>query len=73
VGSFQIGNTDGEGINVREAPGIDSPRVGSLAEGDVVDALGGPVEADGRLWRRVSALDGTEGWVLDDVLVPVDE
>jgi hypothetical protein len=73
AGWFEIANTDGEGVNVREAPRVDSPRVGALAEGDVVDAFGGPVEADGRLWRRISALDGTEGWVLDDVLVPIDD
>lgn len=53
-------------LALRKAPGLDQPKIGSLAGGTVVEVLEGPVETQGKegiipWWRvRVGSL---EGWV----------
>ncbi|MCX7623551.1 MAG: SH3 domain-containing protein [Thermomicrobium sp.] len=64
----QVAGTNGDGVNVRSAPGRDAERVGGLPEGARVTILEGPQSAsDGSLWYKVQA-PGLEGWVLADYL-----
>lgn len=53
-------------LNVREAPGLDATRVGSVsygARGFVIDSS--PYWSDGYWWWRVQFRNGPEGWVAD--------
>jgi hypothetical protein len=52
----QIVATTVEGLSVREAPGLDAERLGSLESGALSFVVDGPSEADGHRWYLVSAL-----------------
>ena len=52
----QIVATTVEGLSVREAPGLDAERLGSLEPGALSFVVDGPSEADGHHWYLVSAL-----------------
>lgn len=52
-------------VNVREGPGRNFARVGSVRPGDTVPVLGR--NADGT-WIQIRLEDGTEGWVLADLI-----
>jgi Bacterial SH3 domain len=58
---FRVFNTNGLGVHLRDAPSTAGNVVGSLAEGAIVNG-------DQHAWRRVTAPDGTVGWVADDFL-----
>lgn len=45
-----------EGLLVRDAPGIDAARLGTLASGTIGFVAAGPTEADGFPWYAVSAM-----------------
>ncbi len=55
-----VTGTEGSGVNVRAEPDANSPRVGGLPDGAVV-------QADEHAWRYVRA-SGIEGWVADEYL-----
>jgi cell wall-associated NlpC family hydrolase len=68
----QVAYTNGDGVNVREAPGFGAGILTTLHEGVAVTIVDGPVVADdGTGWFLVSTVwdDYTiEGWVLADYL-----
>jgi hypothetical protein len=64
-----------QGLNLRIAPGIDSPRLGSLLSGTYVTPTGETApDAGGRAWIEVSGrtADGSTraGWVAADLTAP---
>ncbi len=76
VGGYAVvEGTDGAGLSMRAGPGRNNARLG-LAEEDAavkMELLEGPTEdANGEdyIWWFVRHPDGTEGWVVQDFLVP---
>jgi len=65
----QVGNTDGQGANIRSEPGSAGKVLKTLPEGAAVEALGPEREADGRLWRQVRDSAGVTGWIVASALV----
>jgi SH3-like domain-containing protein len=55
------------GLNLRESPSTASAVLASLHEGDVVDVVAGPREAEGRAWLQVRTGPLT-GWVIADAI-----
>ena len=80
-----VGDTDGQGVNLREEPGRFGTFVTVLAEGTVLVVLPAepedeqyPAEADGHLWyrMRVIAEEGEEpfqGWSASDFFAVVEQ
>ena len=60
-----------QGIVIREEPG--GTVIGFLAENAVVQAMSTPEEFDGNLWIQILTEDGTEGWVMYDLLTAPTE
>ncbi len=56
-----VWHTEGQGALMRGAPAGDV--IGSLEEGTLIEILGDPVEAKGRMWVRVRDAQGREGWL----------
>lgn len=66
-----VTGTDGDGVNVRSAPGTDSEVLTGLLEGSNVPILGGPSsDATGANWYQVEAW-GIAGWVHGDFLAEI--
>jgi SH3-like domain-containing protein len=65
----QIGNTGGQGANVRSEPGAGGRVLKTLAEGTNVEVLGPQREVDGRIWRQVRDSAGVTGWVTAGAVV----
>ncbi len=76
-----VGNTDGEGIRLRNAPGLDSLTLEIYLDGRAFLVLepgseftAYPVEKDGYRWYRVQVADDPAdqlvGWVAGDFLLP---
>ncbi len=63
----------GQGLNRRDAPGLNSTVMDSLSIGTQVTLLEGPHPADGYTWWRVRVSDGREGWVAGEELVTSPE
>jgi cytoskeletal protein RodZ len=63
----------GQGLNRRDAPGLNSNVQDSLAIGTQLTLQEGPVQADGYTWWRVQASDGRVGWVAGEELVTQPE
>lgn len=64
----QVAYTNGDGVNVREAPGFGGAIVAALREGVAVTILEGPVYLDdGTGWFKVST-SSFDGWVIHDYL-----
>jgi uncharacterized protein YgiM (DUF1202 family) len=57
-----VQDTRGAGLNLRQQPTTYAKVMGSAREGTVLTVLEGPTEADGFVWWKVRAPDGTEGW-----------
>ncbi len=58
-----VRGTGGQGVFLRDGPGLDGKKIASLQEGDIVEVLGPPVEKDGTLWIPVRTDSGLEGWM----------
>lgn len=73
IGGFaMVVGTGGEGVNVRDAPAIDSAVVTSLFEGAVIEVVDGPATDDvGDAWYQVNVA-GTLGWVYGGYLAGTD-
>lgn len=56
-----FGTVNASDVNLRSGPGKSFDRVGTLDKGDLVKILAQKVD-----WIRVSAHDGTSGWVKED-------
>jgi hypothetical protein len=61
--SAVITGTGGQGVYLRDAPGLGGKKIDSLAEGDTVEVLGPAVEADGTWWIPVRTASGVTGWM----------
>ncbi|NLV73475.1 MAG: SH3 domain-containing protein [Chloroflexi bacterium] len=64
----KVVNTGGAGLNMRAGPGTSQTRVKTLADGALVDVVGGPQAGDGFTWYQVKDASGTVGWVVDEFL-----
>ena len=63
-----VSQTNGDGVNVRDAAGYGRQIIFAFPEGTEVNVTGGPAQAgDGSTWYQVSAY-GVEGWVISDYL-----
>ena len=69
--SAKVVNTEGQGAIVRRAPSVSAPRVQVLAEGSIVELVGGEQRGDGYTWRNVKDVDGTSGYVVVEYLQPI--
>lgn len=76
VGGYaKVAGTDGAGLSMRAGPGRNNARIGLAEENDsvVLELLSGPKEdesGEDYVWWYVRHPDGTEGWVVEDFLVP---
>lgn len=79
-----VGNTDGDGIRLRNTPGLDGLTLDIYYDGDpfqVVDPgsefASYPVEMDGYRWYRIRVVDDPNdqlvGWAAGDFLIPTGE
>ena len=74
-GYAKVAGTDGAGLSMRAGPGRNNARIGLAEENDsvVLELLSGPKEdenGEDYIWWYVRHPDGTEGWVVQDFLVP---
>ena len=66
--TVRVANTDGAGLNLREAPGLGAAVVVLVAEGTVLEVIGRERQADGLRWLNVRAPGGQSGWAAADFL-----
>jgi hypothetical protein len=59
-------NTGSSTLYVKRTPG--GQDIALLSGGDVVVLMSGHANVAGALWREVSTVDGTIGWVMEDYL-----
>lgn len=76
-GYAKVTGTDGTGLSMRAGPGRNNARVGLAEEDGTVTLLllDGPREdenAEDYTWWFIQHPDGTEGWVVEDYLVPAE-
>lgn len=69
---WRVVGTDGEGARVRQGPSTQAAVIGSLAEGALVDPVGGPLENEGIRWIQVRIPAGSLGWVAGQLLQSPD-
>lgn len=68
---LRIVNTQGQGANLRGAPGSQAPRLKVVPEGALVDLIAPGEEVGGLLWRQVRDAEGATGWIAAELLAPV--
>jgi hypothetical protein len=79
VGDYvQVMGTEGFGLNLREGPGTNYPRVDTADEGEVFVVVEGPTVAGGLPWWRLRAPDDPAGeaqtwWAAGNFLAPVEQ
>ncbi len=61
----RITYTDGTMTNVRQAPGLNTAKIGSVPEGSTFTVLAGPICADGYAWWNVQFDMGLIGFVAE--------
>lgn len=64
-----VGGTNGLGVNLRDAPGIESNIIGNIPDGQPVTLTGETAFVDGLNWVSVISPDGDQGWVTDLFLI----
>jgi hypothetical protein len=69
--SARIVNTEGQGAIMRRAPSVSAQRVKVVAEGTIVELVGGDRRSDGYTWQNVKDVDGSTGFVVVDYLQPI--
>ena len=57
-----VGNTDGEGVYLRETPSMDD-RLRAYPDKTPLEIIDVDVDAEGQTWHHVRAPDGLEGYV----------
>ena len=69
----QVSGTGGEGLRVREAPGLNSKILFLGLESEVFTVKDGPQEVDGYTWWYLAALydESLAGWAVSDFLVVI--
>ena len=60
-----VGGTQGLGVNLRDAPGLESNVIGNIPEGSPVTLTGESEFLDGLNWVSIISPDGDSGWVAD--------
>ncbi len=73
-GYVQISGTGGDGLRVREGPGLDREPLFVGLESEIFQIIDGPHEADGYTWWHLSApYDETiHGWAVSNYLAFVE-
>lgn len=66
----QVVETGGVGVTVRNGPNTSNLPVTVAAEGSVLLILEGPTAGGEYEWWRVRLTNGTEGWVVENFLIP---
>jgi hypothetical protein len=64
-----VGGTNGLGVNLRDAPGIETNIIGNIPDGQPVTLTGETAFVDGLNWVSIISPDGDQGWVTDLFLV----
>ena len=67
---LKVGNTEGQGANMRQRPSTTAPVLRTLPDGTVVETIGGETNAEGRNWRNVRDPGGSTGWIASEFLGP---
>ena len=68
-----MANTDSVGVNFRNGYGQSNEIIFVLDEGSVGLVIDGPVDSDGFIWWRIELEDTTQGWVVEQFLIPAAE
>ncbi|MGE3267879.1 MAG: cellulase family glycosylhydrolase [Chloroflexota bacterium] len=68
--SVRVAGTDGQGVSLREKPGVASRRLTVVPEGARLTVIGEDAQGDGRTWRNVKSANGTSGWVAAEFVRP---
>ena len=66
----QVGNTNGQGANIRSEPGSGGRVLKTVAEGTNLEVLGPEREVDGQIWRQVRDSSGVTGWIIRGAVAP---
>lgn len=67
----QVGNTGGQGANIRSEPGSGGRVLKTLADGSNLEVLGPEREVDGTIWRQVrDPASGVTGWIVRGAVAP---
>ena len=66
----QVGNTNGQGANIRSEPGSGGRVLKTVAEGTNLEVLGPEREVDGQIWRQVRDSAGVTGWIIRGAVAP---
>lgn len=59
-----------DGVNFRPEPTTQSQLIRTLADGLVLEVVGGPTDAEGFTWWQLKDVDGSIGWAAAQYLVP---
>jgi SH3-like domain-containing protein len=70
AGRGQVGNTNGQGANIRSEPGSGGRVLKTLPEGATIEVLGPEREVDGQIWRQVRDSAGVTGWIVRGAVAP---
>lgn len=70
AGRGQVGNTGGQGANMRSEPGSGGRILKTLGEGAAIEVLGPEREVDGVVWRQVRDSAGVTGWIIRSAVAP---
>ncbi|HZK66356.1 MAG TPA: hypothetical protein VFD42_02260, partial [Chloroflexota bacterium] len=65
---LRVGNTGGEGVWLRRTPNLDD-KIRPWMDGTPMVVTGPRVMGDGRIWEKVRAPDGVEGYIPAEYLV----
>ncbi|HEU5086197.1 MAG TPA: SH3 domain-containing protein [Roseiflexaceae bacterium] len=68
---FRVNGTGTEGLFLRPEPSTNGAPITTLPEGSEVEIIGLDEQSEGRTWKHIRAVDGTEGWAAADFLQPV--
>src|SRR5262249_26758289 len=66
----QVGNTGGQGANIRSEPGSNGKVLKTLPEGSNLEVVGPDREVDGQVWRQVRDGSGVRGWIVRGAVAP---
>ena len=67
----QVGNTNGQGANIRSEPGPTGRILKTVSEGTNIEVLGPEREVDGQIWRQVrDPSSGVTGWIVRGAVAP---
>ena len=59
------------GVNFRNEPSTQGQLIRTLADGVVLEVVGGPTNADNLIWWQLKDVDGSLGWAASQYLAPV--